>query len=159
MLQANFDTLAAQVGVLKSTPYMPTRPLQNPLSARPDFLATQVRQLVAAVKPVGSTTQVGANSVPRHVVTCSAKANATTGMVTVPFIRNGSDKNFASVRVWLAGYQKNSQPQLLASGVQSPVTFPYTSTGEHAVVIVQTVSPTGAVSDLAKCARSTVKLV
>ena len=159
IFQDNLDTLSnTQEGGLKSTPYMPTRKLQNPLSAPQHPLAAEVRQLTAHVKPVGLVgKRAGAADIPLQASSCIAKEKS--GIVSVSFARS-TDKNFASVRVWLTGYLKNSQPQLLASGVQSPVTFPCTisSPVETVSVIVQTVGPTGATSDLTTAARCTVKL-
>jgi hypothetical protein len=157
-LQNNLDTLMQLVSTLKSTPYMPTRVLQNPLSAPPHALANQVHQLTAAVKPAGAVAaKRGTVGTPLQATSCVAKPNTATKMMSVSFHR-AADTNFSSVRVWLTGYQKNKQPQLLASGVQSPVTFPYTATGENVGVIVQTVGPTGATSDLASGAHHVAKL-
>ncbi len=156
-IQNNLDTLAlTQGGALKSTPYMPTRPLQHPLSTPPPRSSAQVQQLAAAVKPVGTAKgQVGGDSTPIQVSSCSATEKS--GTVAVSF-RRTADKNFASVRVWLIGYLKNNQPQLMASGVNSPIHFPCTVTNETVRVIVQTVGPTGATSNLMAGASCTVKL-
>jgi hypothetical protein len=134
---------------------MPTRPLQHSLSTPPSVLTTQVQQLAAAVKPVGTAkVRIGGNGTPLQVISCSATEKS--GTVTVSF-RRAADKNFASVRVWLIGYLKNPQPQLLASGVTSPIHFPCTVTGESVRVVVQTVGPTGATSDLTAGTGCTVK--
>lgn len=106
----------------------------------------------------------GKNGLPKALSAVSAtespskQQDRTFSEVSVSFIRDGSDVNFASARVWFIGYQGNTSAVLLADGSTSPITFLCESTGESVTVLVQPVSPFGLTADLAFAAVTTVTL-
>lgn len=117
----------------------------------------------AAAAPASTTTTLAAGT-PLQLTSISAvespikSQGRTFSEVSVSFTRNPSDTNFDSVKIWFTGYEGTTDPQLMAQGTTSPITFLVETTGETVTVYGQAVSAAGLTSDLTTAIHTTVVL-
>jgi hypothetical protein len=130
-----------------------------------DDLYNQVQDVQAQVTNVVTTVATASTSlVPLQVVSCTAtespikRQDRTFSEVSVSFVTNPADTNYAEVRVWFTGYLGSSNPTLMAEGSASPLTFICETTGETVTVTVQAVSSDGTPADFDLCPTTTVVL-
>lgn len=132
-----------------------------------DRLAAQFQQLRRKIQSTNTASgkAVPINpTLPKQVLSVSATQTAdkqqdrTFSLVTVSFTRNGSDPNFAGVRIWFKGYKGNAQWQLMADGTDSPVSFLEEATGETVQVAVQAFNQSGFAASFASAPTTTVTL-
>lgn len=92
------------------------------------------------------------------VQTASKQQDRVFSLVSISFTRDPSDANFASVDIWFTGYKGNTNPVLMTSGVDSPISFLCEATKETVVVTAQTVGSGGQTADLSFALTTTVTL-
>ncbi len=163
----NFDftdnTIDSLLQTNQDVPNVPTRRLSGIsdrflLLQRFQKLNTTVANLKVTVdEPAGTP-----NSVSGVSATESPYKTPTGQMVSdvsVSFVVNPSDTFFYKAQVWFVGYNGNPNPQLMADGTASPVSFLTDTTHETVTVYVVTVGTTGLPSsDVLSAPSSTVSL-
>jgi hypothetical protein len=131
---------------------------------------SQVQQLKSAGSQPAQTSQTPNavaipsptySGIPKPVTTprtyVAAGSATTQRNVTVTFLGNPEDKNFSRCNIWFKGYHGQSNPVMVASATQGPITFPVDATSETVTVIHQSVGPKGELP-LSVCPTSIVKL-
>jgi hypothetical protein len=163
----NFDftdnTIDSLLQTNQDVPNVPTRRLSGIsdrflLLQRFQKLNTTVANLKVTVdEPAGTP-----NSVSGVSATESPYKTPTGQMVSdvsVSFVVNPSDTFFFKAQVWFVGYNGNPNPQLMADGTASPVSFLTDTTHETVTVYVVTVGTTGLPSsDVLSAPNTTVTL-
>jgi hypothetical protein len=111
-----------------------------------------------------STDPSGTGAIPEVLLSLAAtespakQQDRVFSLVSVSFTRDPADGSFASVDIWFTGYKGNTNPQLMTSGTESPISFLCETTGETVVVTGQTVGTSGATADLSFALTTTVAL-
>jgi hypothetical protein len=86
---------------------------------------------------------------PKQVLTVFATESPvvtqgrTVSLLSVIFTRDGHDKYFGSVKIYLTGYKGNTQPVAIGDSHDSPCSFLVESTNENVVVTVQAIGQDG----------------
>jgi len=105
--------------------------------------ALQATQILQAPKLASSPANQGA---PKQVFnvqvtqTASKQQNKIYSLVSVSFLRDAKDPNFAGAAIWVKGYKGNTNPVLVADTQDSPAAFLLEATKETVVVFVQAYS-------------------
>jgi len=166
---SDFGTISESIIVQGGLTYRPVRIILNPIRPLPSPIGSPIQALLSATK--AKTSPVGVNTVgngglaaPKQLISVTAVESPakvqgrTVSEVSVSFVRDTSDKNFASVRLWFTGYNANSTPQLIVDSTQSPISFLVETTKETVVITAQTVSSDGTTSDFNSAKTCTVTL-
>lgn len=129
-----------------------------------ELLAHARRVVESTPSAIAEAATAVSEGTPKHVLSVSAvespskQLDRVFSLVSVSFTRDGSDADFAGVKIWLTGYKGGANPLLVADGTESPTSFLLEMTGETVVVTAQAFGPSGAVADFATAPTTTVLL-
>jgi hypothetical protein len=156
------DTLQYLIGWVPAKVWRPTRPVTpiQPVDVQNRLLKLQANVLpptadAATASPAGAPKQLLSVTASQEP---SKQQDRTFSQVFVAFTRDSTDAAFDHVNVWFKGYKGNTNPVLMTSGTDSPITFLCEATQETVVVSVQPVSASGIAANLDSALTASVQL-
>ena len=177
------NTLNQSMAVDNGHPWMPVRPVSNPLPALgtqnqldsiTNTLAkvnTSVMDAAAAAASAQSTADSAASdatdikTAPKQVTLGEVTESPyktpngqTLSLVAVDFTPVTGDAYFESVNIYFVGYNGNANPQLMANAAVSPAQFLCQTTHETVQVVVVAVSAYGVEADFASAPSASLAL-